>query len=51
MKREKRVPLPIKVKQSLKDDITAVAEKEAVTVTEVSEAWLIVGQKNYKANE
>jgi len=51
MKREKRVQLPIRVKESLKDDIETVAKKEKVSSTEVSEAWLIVGQREYRKND
>lgn len=48
LKREKRIPLPLRVKSSLKSDIEAVATKEKVTATEVAEAWLLVGQKAYR---
>ena len=51
MKREKRVQLPLKVKESLKKDIQQVAKKENCTTTEVSEAWLLVGQKEYRKND
>lgn len=50
LSREKRVALPLKVKESLKADIKAVAEKEKCTTTEVSEAWLLVGKKEYEKN-
>ena len=50
MKREKRVQLPIRVKESLKRDIEHVAEKEKVNPTDVAEAWLLVGQKEYRKN-
>lgn len=51
MKREKRVQLPIRVKESLKRDIEEVAKKENVNPTEVSEAWLLAGQKEYRKND
>ncbi len=51
MKKEKRVPLPIRVKESLKRDIDTVAKKEKVSPTEVSEAWLLVGLKEYRKND
>ena len=49
IKREKRVPLRIRVIESLKSDIESVAKKEKATTTEVSEAWLLVGQKHYRS--
>ena len=51
MKREKRVHLPIKVRESLKKDIQQVAKKENCTTTDVSEAWLLVGRKEYRKND
>lgn len=51
MKKEKRVPLPVRIKESLKRDIDAVAEKENVNPTDVAEAWLLVGQKEYRKHD
>lgn len=50
-RKEKKKPISARIRESLKDHIEQVAEKEGVYPSEVVEAWLLIGQKEYRKND
>jgi len=46
-RKEKKKPISARVIESLREDIEQVSHDEQVTVSDVVEAWLLIGQKEY----
>ena len=46
-RKEKKKPISARIRESLKDHIEQVAEKEGIYPSEVVEAWLLIGKKEY----